>query len=316
MFFVVKKHTDTLLEQKKTKPQETLEFKLNKQMETFSFSTPMKLSQERKQLLAVTIFEATNSVTKITDVNNSFSITTPERWIPEGGAEPINKLKQLLELRSQNNNIELLVEEVLKRGTPIEIRNSGYNSAGFDLFRGEILAQLRRVKHKDLEDKVCRMELTYDEIVVILEVKWIAGSISGYTLAPEINGTSDHNLVLKSSLPNEVKVNIRIDDTRPRSNLTTDKRKKFTTKSFSYTILGFTQSHSGLLNDLPHGIIQKTPGSYKSEKPINITGIDKIHLKCDCIDSSIVDVIRESILFNFDHDRPRDIKFEKPAESD
>ena len=31
-----KKHTDTLIEQTKTKPLETLEFNLNRQMETFS----------------------------------------------------------------------------------------------------------------------------------------------------------------------------------------------------------------------------------------------------------------------------------------
>ena len=38
-----KKRTDTLIEQTKTKPQETLEFKMNKQMQTFvqsiSYST-------------------------------------------------------------------------------------------------------------------------------------------------------------------------------------------------------------------------------------------------------------------------------------
>ena len=32
-----KKHTDTLIEQTKTKCQETLEFKLNKQLEIFPF---------------------------------------------------------------------------------------------------------------------------------------------------------------------------------------------------------------------------------------------------------------------------------------
>ena len=40
-------------------------------------------------------------------------------------------------------------------------------------------------------------------------------------------------------------------------------------------------------------------GSYKSDRPIKITGIDKIHLKCDCIQGSIVNGIRESILFSF-----------------
>ena len=41
------------------------------------------------------------------------------------------------------------------------------------------------------------------------------------------------------------------------------------------------------------------PGLYKSNKPTNITGIDKIHLKCECIQGSIVNSIREPILYSF-----------------
>ena len=40
-------------------------------------------------------------------------------------------------------------------------------------------------------------------------------------------------------------------------------------------------------------------GSYRSDKPINITGIDKVHLKCDCIQGSIVNRIREPNLYSF-----------------
>ena len=40
-------------------------------------------------------------------------------------------------------------------------------------------------------------------------------------------------------------------------------------------------------------------GSYKSDRPINITGIAKVHLKCDCINGSIVNVVREPILYSF-----------------
>ena len=35
MLLLIKKHTDTLIEQTKTKPQETLEFKMNKQTQIF-----------------------------------------------------------------------------------------------------------------------------------------------------------------------------------------------------------------------------------------------------------------------------------------
>ena len=45
-------------------------------------------------------------------------------------------------------------------------------------------------------------------------------------------------------------------------------------------------------------------GSYKSDKPINITGIDKVHLKCDCIDGSIMNGKREPILYSFALDQP------------
>ena len=61
------------------------------------------------------------------------------------GEEAINQLNETLELRSQND-IELLVEEVGKRGTRMEIGNSGYILAGFDLFKSEILAEIKRVE--------------------------------------------------------------------------------------------------------------------------------------------------------------------------
>ena len=45
-------------------------------------------------------------------------------------------------------------------------------------------------------------------------------------------------------------------------------------------------------------------GSYKSDKPINITGVDKVHLKCDCIQGSIMNCTREPILHFFALDQP------------
>ena len=40
-------------------------------------------------------------------------------------------------------------------------------------------------------------------------------------------------------------------------------------------------------------------GTHKSEKPINIMGVDKVHLKADCIQGSIVNGCREATLFFF-----------------
>ena len=69
---LIKKHTDTLIEQTKTKPQETLEFKMNAQKHTFSFIPPINLVEEGKWLMTVSSLECTNSIFNITNENNSF----------------------------------------------------------------------------------------------------------------------------------------------------------------------------------------------------------------------------------------------------
>ena len=105
------KHTDTLIEQTKTKPQQTLEFKMDKQMETFSYNPPIYLVEEGKWLLAVSSFEATKYGFNITDENNSFSITIQGHWSSESGEKTFDDLNKIVEFRSQND-IDLHVEEI------------------------------------------------------------------------------------------------------------------------------------------------------------------------------------------------------------
>ena len=57
LLLLIKKPTDTLIEQTKTEPQETLDFKMNKQRQTFSFNPPIILLEEGKWLIAVSSFE-------------------------------------------------------------------------------------------------------------------------------------------------------------------------------------------------------------------------------------------------------------------
>ena len=85
-----------------------------------------------------------------------------------------------------------------------------------------------------------------------------------------------------------------------------------TKKPFFYTILGFTQSHQCSLNDI-NGFYQIIPGSYKSDRPIDITGTDEVHLKCDCNYGSIVNGVREPILSYFPLSSPPGRKiYEEP----
>ena len=142
------------------------------------------------------------------------------------------------------------------------------------------------------------MQLTYDEIINVLDLKYISTKRIGYSLNPGIYEIVDLNNTLKYILPDNVEVNVTKDDIRLKSNLKIIQTLLFTEKSFFYTILGFTKSRSYPLDDI-EGFYQLIPGLYKSDKPINITGIDEIHLKCFCIQGSIVNGIREPILYSF-----------------
>ena len=293
LLLLIKKHTDTLIEQTKTKPQETLEFKMNKQNQTFSFNPPINLIED-KWLLAVSSFECTNSVFNITDENNSFSIIIPGHYQNKSDEETIDDLNKLLELRT----LELHVNEVRKRGNIIKIGDNEYKLSDFDSQKYEIIEELKNVKYNDLEGLVYRMRLSYDEIMDILDLNYIPTKRTGYSIEPNIYNVVDLNKTLKNILPNNVKIDITIDERKYKTDLKSNQTLIFTNKSFFYTILGFTQSHSYPLDDI-EDFYQLIPGSYKSERPINITGSDKVHLKCDCIDGSIMNGTRDPILYSF-----------------
>ena len=213
-----------------------------------------------------------------------------------------------MELRSQNG-IELHVEQVRKTGL---ILINDYSLSSLGMFKDEIPEGLKNAKFNDLEDLLYRFQLTYDETMDILDLKYIPKKRTGYSLNPGIYEVAYLNNTLKYILPDNVKVNVTKDDIRLKANLKTNQPLIFTEKSFFYTDLGFTRSRSYPLDDID-GFYQLIAGSYKSHKPSNITGIDKIHLKCDCIQVSIVNGVREPILYSFAHSSPPGHKiYKKP----
>ena len=55
------------------------------------------------------------------------------------------------------------------------------------------------------------------------------------------------------------------------------------------------------------------PSVYTNDKVLNLSTIDKIHLKCDIINGSVVNGLRELIQLSFDLDRPSGYKvFHQP----
>ena len=142
------------------------------------------------------------------------------------------------------------------------------------------------------------MQLNYDEIIDILDLKNIPTKRIGYSLKPNTYQIFDISNTLRKILPDNLEISVTIDEKIYKSNLETLQTLIFTDKSFFYNIVGFTQSQSYPLGNID-GFYQLLAGSCKSEKPINTTGNDKVRLKCDCIQGSIMNGSREPILYSF-----------------
>ena len=69
----------------------------------------------------------------------------------------------------------------------------------------------------------------------------------------------------------------------------------------------FIQSLPGPLGDI-EGYIQLIPGTYKKERPIETTGVDKVHLECDFLNGSNLNGSGQAILYSFAVDQPSGYK--------
>ena len=76
---------------------------------------------------------------------------------------------------------------------------------------------------------------------------------------------------------------------------------RFNEESFFISLLGWTPYWDYKPNNAIHA---DSPGVYINDKNLNLSTIDKIHLKCDVIDGSLVNDSRQPILFGFILDEP------------
>ena len=162
-------------------------------MQNFSFNPPNKLVEEGEWLLWVYSFECTISVFNITDENNSFILTVPGYWENKSAEKVIDELNKLLEFRS----LELHVKEVRKRGDELKLGDNEYKLSDLDTPKIKILEEYKKAKYNEVEDSVYRMQLTYDETIDILDLKYLPSKRTGYSLKPEIYQKSDINKTLK-----------------------------------------------------------------------------------------------------------------------
>ena len=122
-------------------------------------------------------------------------------------------------------------------------------------------------------------------IYTIKDISDVVQTFSGYSDIVEIE-YNDINM--------KKKINLKYNDWRENFGLGT---LRFDKKSFFQTLLG----HDPYFD-------YKVPGVYTSNKILNLNTTNKIHLKCDCIDGSIQDGIRQPIMYSFVLDKPSGYK--------
>ena len=101
------------------------------------------------------------------------------------------------------------------------------------LKNNEIVEEIKNVKYNDLEDSIYRFQLTYDEIIDILDLKNIPTKRIGYSLNTGIYEVVDLNETLKNILLHNVKVTVTNDGIRLKSKSKIFQSLIFTKKYFS-----------------------------------------------------------------------------------
>ena len=288
----ITKKCETLIEQSHRKAEETLEFKMTKPREAFHFKPPIQVKDD--WTIGLTDLEVYISIFNITEENNKLQVykfpdekpgvVTYERVRDDIGRDLDISDTTAADLQDDliaPINIEEYKEQVTKRMKNEQYMNivAGYVSSVFQDFKSYLRTE---------ED------LVEDDIKLVLDE--YNSSFIKYEVSPGIYTFNDVSgalfKILRSEYPEPSNViDIEYNDINMKTKLVLKSgiiAVKFDEKSFFKIVLGFTP-----------GWDYKHYDKYISQKVLKIGSRNKIHLKCDIIDGSVVNGLRQPILYSF-----------------
>ena len=235
-------------------------------------------------MMGVTSLEVYNTVYNITEKNNKLKLFTTEQNLKEYkfAIEFIPKRKNLYETSN--------IEEIKKLINDVKFKKVVFPENYYDDLN-KIIDQI----NQNIKDKTNILDL--HGIGSVSNCLGIEIPPGAYELV-DINNAIQQEIINScgSLLDSDFKINIEADTISMKSVLTNSYSIYFNPEL--NTLLGFTNKGY-------------SSGTHKSEKPVMITTTDKVHLKCDCVDGSIVNGIREQILFSFNLSAPPGYKIIK-----
>ena len=288
----ITKNCETLIEQTHRKAEETLEFKMIKRRETFHFKPSIQM--QGPWMIGLTNLEVYNSIFNTTAENNKFELYNfPDE---KAGGVTYEKVRDEIE---KDLDIEDITAEDLQDDIKGPIIIEEYEEQVTRRMNDEqylnILAIYTRSVFQDFESFLrSQIDLIKDDIKLVLDE--YNSSFITYELEPGIYNFKDISEALFNILQSEYLVPsniivIEYDNIKMKTKLDVKSgiiAIKFDEKSFFSTILGFTA-----------GWDYKHYNKYISQKIVSLSNTNKIHLGCDVIDGSVVNGLRQSIIYSF-----------------
>ena len=305
----IAKNCQTLIEQTHRKAEETMEFKMVKPRETFHFKPPIQIKGD--WMIGLTDLEVYNSIFNITEENNKFEIYR-DTTAKFGFLELKDELEEILNISHITD--KHLDDEVLGRriiDEYIKLSRERMNTDGYML----LLLDYGRSLFRDFESYL-RIVVGLDEEDIQLILKEYNSHFITYELTPGIYTIQDTSDAIQTFSGHKEIIEIEYDDISMKTkNILKFKNNetslfalgtlRFDDRSFFHTLLGFTPYWDYKPTNSNRDAI---PGVYTSNKILNLSSTNEIHLKCDCIDGSIEDGVRQPILFSFVLDKPSGYK--------
>ena len=281
------KNFETLIEQTLRKPEETLEFKMSKPRETFHFNPPIRIKKDC--MLGLTDLEVYNSIFNINTTNKFKHYKFPDE---KAGGFSYTKARDEIEKDLGISDITaadlqddiiapLIIEEyreqVTKRMEDVGYMNilTGYPRSVFQDFGSYLKTEIDLV-----EDDIRLVLDKYNSFFIIYELD--PGIYNFKDLSEALFNVLQHEYPESSS-----EIAIEFDDITGKTKLVVNSgiiAVNFDEQSFLSTILGFTS-----------GWDYKHYNKYTSQKVVNLSSTNKIHLKCDVINGSVVQALRQPI---------------------
>ena len=308
----ITKKCERLVEQTHRKPEETLEFKMLKSRETFHFNPSIHTKGD--WMLGLIDLEVYNSVFNITTENNKFELYTDtfDEFSFLELKDEVEEIPNIPEITNDHLEDETLAPRIAETYWKLRLHKTSHDGyiillMGYarSLFR-DFESYLRIVVGLE-EDNIRLILKQYNEKFITYELD--PGNYTIDDLTKAVYPLGDHKGTLQIEY-DDLNKKVKLILTRFGETFGT---LKFDKNSFFHTLLGFTPYWDYKPTNAIHA---DAPGVYTSDKNIlNLNTINKIHLKCDCIDGSIQDGVRQPIIFSFVLDKPSGFKIYSQPET-